>query len=272
MKVVLFCGGQGLRLQDGSSRRPQAADPGGRPAHPHAPHEVLRPLRAQGLHPLPRATAPGRSRSTSSSTTRRSRTTSRSRRRRRSRSSSKDTEDWRITFVDTGRNASCGERLRAVRQHLAGEEYFLANYGDALTDAALNRRIADLQRVAARSRACSCVKPHYSTHTITSGRRRARDRRAHDGRRLAVDQRRLLRLPPGHLRLPPRGRGPRRRAVRAPDRRRPARGRPLRGLLGADGHPEGQAQPRHAGRHPGAAVGGLARGHTEREAALRQVA
>src|SRR5215218_5738025 len=33
----------------------------------------------------------------------------------------KDTEDWRITFVDTGRNASCGERLRAVRQHLAGE-------------------------------------------------------------------------------------------------------------------------------------------------------
>src|SRR5262245_66416178 len=42
----------------------------------------------------------------------------------------RDIEDWRITFVDTGFLSSIGQRLRAVRQHLAGEECFLANYSD----------------------------------------------------------------------------------------------------------------------------------------------
>ena len=46
-----------------------------------------------------------------------------------------DIQDWRITFVDTGLHASIGERLRAVRRELANEELFLANYADVLTDA-----------------------------------------------------------------------------------------------------------------------------------------
>src|SRR5215510_6443024 len=46
----------------------------------------------------------------------------------------RDIADWRITFVDTGQRASIGERLRAVRPHLAGEELFLANYSDGLSD------------------------------------------------------------------------------------------------------------------------------------------
>jgi glucose-1-phosphate cytidylyltransferase len=46
----------------------------------------------------------------------------------------RDIQDWRITFVDTGLNASIGQRLRAVRPHLAGEEIFLANYADGLSD------------------------------------------------------------------------------------------------------------------------------------------
>jgi glucose-1-phosphate cytidylyltransferase len=50
---------------------------------------------------------------------------------------SSDLADWRITFVDTGMNSSIGERLFRVREHLAGEEVFLANYGDVLTDAHL---------------------------------------------------------------------------------------------------------------------------------------
>jgi glucose-1-phosphate cytidylyltransferase len=49
-----------------------------------------------------------------------------------------DIDDWRITFADTGLHATIGERLRAVRHHLAGEEIFLANYGDVLTDAPLD--------------------------------------------------------------------------------------------------------------------------------------
>src|SRR3954464_8507695 len=47
---------------------------------------------------------------------------------------SSDAKDWSITFLDTGANASVGQRLRAVRRHLEGEEMFLANYSDNLTD------------------------------------------------------------------------------------------------------------------------------------------
>ena len=45
-----------------------------------------------------------------------------------------DIQDWRITFVETGLHANIGERLMAVREHLEGEELFLANYSDGLTD------------------------------------------------------------------------------------------------------------------------------------------
>jgi len=49
----------------------------------------------------------------------------------------RDINDWKITFVDTGANANIGERLRAVEPHLQGEEIFLANYGDGLSDVRL---------------------------------------------------------------------------------------------------------------------------------------
>src|SRR3989337_4489471 len=45
-----------------------------------------------------------------------------------------DIQDWRITFVDTGLNSNIGQRLKAVQPFLQGEETFLANYGDGLTD------------------------------------------------------------------------------------------------------------------------------------------
>jgi glucose-1-phosphate cytidylyltransferase len=46
----------------------------------------------------------------------------------------RDINDWRITFVDTGLKSTVGERLRLVKPHLAGEEMFLANYADGLSD------------------------------------------------------------------------------------------------------------------------------------------
>ncbi len=46
----------------------------------------------------------------------------------------RDIDDWTITFVDTGANANVGERLKAVEPYLRGEEMFLANYGDGLSD------------------------------------------------------------------------------------------------------------------------------------------
>ncbi len=45
-----------------------------------------------------------------------------------------DIHDWRITFADTGNGTPIGERLRQVKSHVEGEEMFLANYTDCLTD------------------------------------------------------------------------------------------------------------------------------------------
>jgi glucose-1-phosphate cytidylyltransferase len=45
-----------------------------------------------------------------------------------------DISDWTITFVDTGLNSNLARRLTAVRPYLDREECFLANYSDGLTD------------------------------------------------------------------------------------------------------------------------------------------
>ncbi len=45
-----------------------------------------------------------------------------------------DIDDWSITFVDTGRTSNIGERLRRVRDHVGGDDVFMANYADGLTD------------------------------------------------------------------------------------------------------------------------------------------
>lgn len=52
-----------------------------------------------------------------------------------------DITDWRITFVDTGIEANIGMRLMQVKEHLKGEEMFLANYSDGLSDLNLNTMI-----------------------------------------------------------------------------------------------------------------------------------
>ena len=52
-----------------------------------------------------------------------------------------DIQDWRITFVETGLHSNIGQRLLRVREHLDGEEEFLANYADGLTDLPLDRRL-----------------------------------------------------------------------------------------------------------------------------------
>ena len=76
-----------------------------------------------------------------------------------------DIKNWNITFVDTGLHASIGERLRAVRHHLEGEEYFLANYGDVLTDVPLPDMISDL-REQDKVASFLCVHPNYSFHVV----------------------------------------------------------------------------------------------------------
>jgi glucose-1-phosphate cytidylyltransferase len=78
---------------------------------------------------------------------------------------SSDIHDWRITFLDTGLRANIGERLKAVQHHLADEEMFLASYGDCLTDAPLNDFIDDFR---GRDRIASflSVPPPYPLHFV----------------------------------------------------------------------------------------------------------
>lgn len=81
-----------------------------------------------------------------------------------------DIEDWRITFVETGLQANIGERLMAVREHLAGEEMFLANYADGLTDLQLPRLIEAARESAAVATFLS-VRPNLSYHFVTTDER-----------------------------------------------------------------------------------------------------
>ena len=52
-----------------------------------------------------------------------------------------DLDNWTITFVDTGMTSNIGQRLLKVREHLQGEEVFMANYSDGLSDLPLNHMV-----------------------------------------------------------------------------------------------------------------------------------
>jgi glucose-1-phosphate cytidylyltransferase len=60
-----------------------------------------------------------------------------------------DIDDWRITFVDTGTTANIGQRLKAVQPHLAGDAVFLANYSDGVTDMPLPDQFAAFEQAKA---------------------------------------------------------------------------------------------------------------------------
>ena len=78
-----------------------------------------------------------------------------------------DIQDWRITFVDTGLNATIGERLRAVRRYVQDEPVFLANYGDTLTDAPLDRLVADFEAGDATASFLSVRPTGYGFDAVT---------------------------------------------------------------------------------------------------------
>jgi glucose-1-phosphate cytidylyltransferase len=80
-----------------------------------------------------------------------------------------DIEDWRITFVDTGLNVDIGQRLRAVQKYVEQEESFLANYSDGLTDLPLT----DLIKFFNKQGKIGCllsVKPFYVFHVVSTMR------------------------------------------------------------------------------------------------------
>ena len=76
-----------------------------------------------------------------------------------------DIQDWRVTFVDTGYEATIGERLAAVRPFLGGDEWFLANYADGVTDAPLGETVAQAQ-ASGRAATFIGVRPNYTSHFV----------------------------------------------------------------------------------------------------------
>jgi glucose-1-phosphate cytidylyltransferase len=76
-----------------------------------------------------------------------------------------DISSWRVAFVDTGIPSTTGERLLAVAPHLGGDEYFLATYGDGLTDAPLPEMI-DLLRSSGKTGIFLSVRPIFNAHVV----------------------------------------------------------------------------------------------------------
>lgn len=146
MKVVLFCGGLGMRMRDYSEAIPKPmATIGSRPIlwhvmryYAHFGHKdfVLclgykgDAIRDYFHHVMER-----------------------------------DIQDWNITLVDTGDSATIGERLKAAEPYLAGERVFLANYTDGLTDLSLPRYI-DFFLMQDITAAFLCVKTPQMFHVV----------------------------------------------------------------------------------------------------------
>lgn len=167
MKVVLFCGGLGMRLRDHAENVPKPMVPiGYRPIiwhlmkyYAHWGHkEFILCLGYRGdaikdyfLHYEESVSNDfvlsdgGRKRELLST----------------------DIQDWRITFVETGASATIGERLLAVQHHLAGDEVFLANYADGLTDLPLPQQLEHF-RQHRKVASFLCVPPNISYHFVTT--------------------------------------------------------------------------------------------------------
>ena len=165
MKVVLFCGGLGTRLRENANTTPKPLVPiGTRPIlwwlmkyYAHFGHTEFilclgymgDALREYFLNYTPAVSRdftiePGGGISPAKS----------------------DIADWRITFVDTGLHSNIGERLRRVRALLDGDDVFLANYADQVSDLPLSAHIESFETSGAAA-SFVAVKPSQSFHAVS---------------------------------------------------------------------------------------------------------
>lgn len=77
----------------------------------------------------------------------------------------RDIHDWKITFVDTGLSSNIGERLVKVRRHLGDDPVFLANYSDGLTDLPLDKYL-DFALKRDKVGCFVSVRPTSSFHVV----------------------------------------------------------------------------------------------------------
>lgn len=81
----------------------------------------------------------------------------------------RDIADWKITFVETGSHTNIAGRLVAIRDHLASDEVFLANYADGLCDLPLDRFVDSFTESSAVAKFV-CVKPTTSFHLVDASK------------------------------------------------------------------------------------------------------
>ena len=168
MKVVLFCGGQGMRLRDYSEKVPKPMVPVGyRPilwhvmkyyaSHGHKDFILCLGHHAEAIKQffLDYEEAVSNDFVLSKGGTEK-------------RLLGSDIEDWTITFVDTGLQTEIGERLARVKEHLEGEDMFLANYADGLTDLDLNAFVEEFAATG-KVAALLAVRPPLSYHVVSVG-------------------------------------------------------------------------------------------------------
>jgi glucose-1-phosphate cytidylyltransferase len=94
-----------------------------------------------------------------------------------------DLHDWRITFVETGLRSNIGQRLLAVQKCLIDEDLFLGNYSDGLTDLDLKNYLAYASDVGGTGpSATTNTAARAATAMVKPAARRALDARL-SGRR-----------------------------------------------------------------------------------------
>lgn len=167
MKVVIFCGGMGTRLREGSGTIPKPLVPiGSRPiiwhimkyyAHYGHKHFILclgykgELIRDYFLNYEPNV----------------ARDFSMTGNRRQFSPEGSDIDDWTIQFVDTGMHSNIGQRLTRIQHYLGEDQMFLANYSDQLSDLPLDehvKRFEDTDAVAG----FVAVRPSQSFHLVES--------------------------------------------------------------------------------------------------------
>ena len=79
-----------------------------------------------------------------------------------------DIDDWKITFVDTGLTTNIGQRLKAVEAHIGADEMFLANYTDGLSDCPLPALIETLEE-RKKTAIFLSTRPGLTFHIVSTG-------------------------------------------------------------------------------------------------------
>jgi glucose-1-phosphate cytidylyltransferase len=78
---------------------------------------------------------------------------------------SRDMSGLKITFVDTGLHSNIGQRLLRAKPHLEGEEVFLANYADGLSNVPVDEQLAAFQASGAIA-SFVAVRSSQSFHAV----------------------------------------------------------------------------------------------------------